>query len=247
MLAPGGAACLGSDNGWTTVRKPRPGEIDDWTHALHDATNNAVAADTVVAPPHRVQWLAAPRNARHHERLASITVAVSAGGRLFYIADEAPAASILLRPAWALVARDAFSGVVLWRRPIATWHPHLTSFRSGPTDLARRLVATQRTVYVTLGRQAPVTTLDAATGKTLHTYPGTEGTEEILYREEALYLVVAGKDKQPRSLMVVEAGSPGGVRWKKPDADPLPSSLTVADGRVYLSLQNGSIVCLAGE
>jgi len=246
VLAPGGAACLGGDKDWTTFRKPRPGDIDDWTHALHDATNNAVAADTVVAPPHRVQWLAAPRNARHHERLASITVAVSAGGRLFYIADEAPAASILLRPAWALVARDAFSSVVLWKRPIATWHPHLTSFRSGPTDLARRLVATQRTVYVTLGRQAPVTALDAATGKTLHTCKGTEGTEEILYREGALHLVVAGKDKQPRSLMVVETGSPGGVRWKKLDADPLPSSLTVADGRVFYVDAKG-LVCLSTE
>jgi SAM-dependent methyltransferase len=51
VLAPNGAAYVGEDGHWTRSVKPRPGEIDEWTHYLHDASNNAVAHDTVVGPP----------------------------------------------------------------------------------------------------------------------------------------------------------------------------------------------------
>ena len=241
VLAPGGAACVRrgggpgrrsfSEGGWTKIAKPRPGAIDDWTHLLHDATNNAVAADTVVGPPHHVQWLAEPTNARHHERLASITVVVSAGGRLFYIVDEAPTASILLPPAWSLVARDAFSGVVLWKRPIPHWHDHLHPFRMGPPQLGRRLVATADRVYVTLGLRAPVAALDAATGRTLTTFKGTESTDEILHHDGGLYLVSAG-GKSGKTVLAVDAAG-GGLRWKKPADGCLPASLTVGASRVF--------------
>ena len=175
---------------WRRLVKRWPREIDEWTHFLHDASNNAVAHDTVVGPPRHTQWLGEPKQTRQHEHLASITTVVSAQGRLFYIADEAPAASILFSPKWALVARDAFNGVVLWKREISSWHPHLWKFRQGPPQLSRRLVAIDDRVYVTLGYRAPVTCLDAATGKTVQTYEGTEGAEEILYHDGALFLVL---------------------------------------------------------
>ena len=104
---------------------------------------------------------------------------VSAAGRLFYIIDEAPIASILLPPQWTLVARDAFNGVVLWKRPIADWESHLRPFRSGPADLSRRLVAVGERVYVTLGMDAPLVALDAASGRTVMTYAQTRGTDEF--------------------------------------------------------------------
>ncbi len=240
ILAPGGVACLRQGDDWTTIRKPRPSNIDDWTHVLGDATNNAVAADAVVGPPHHVQWVGGPRNARHHEGLATVTVVVVGGGRLFYIVDEAPAASILLGPAWALVARDAFSGVVLWKRPISTWHPHLHPFRSGPVALARRLVATDRCVYATLGVQAPVTALDPATGQTVATYEGTEGTEEIVLADDVLYMVVTRPssevirktpDQRTRTVMAIDASS-GGELWKTSVVGLQPASLAVGGGRV---------------
>jgi len=43
---------------------------------------------------------------------------VSAGGRVFYIVDEVSRASTGSPPLWFLVARDAFNGVELWRRPM---------------------------------------------------------------------------------------------------------------------------------
>ena len=50
----------------------------------------------------------------------------------------------------------------------------------------------------TLGLGAPVTALDAATGKTLKVYEGTEYAEEILVKDKTIY-VVAGNSEVHRS------------------------------------------------
>ena len=57
VLAPNGVALVG---GKKTV-KPRPKEIDEWTHYLHDPSNNAVAHDSVIDFLTRMQWIAGPR------------------------------------------------------------------------------------------------------------------------------------------------------------------------------------------
>jgi len=148
-----------------------------------------------------MQWAAGPRWARHHDHVASVSAAVTAGGRLFYIIDEAPAAAILFAPDWALVARDAFSGAPLWKRPIETWLTHLWPNKSGPANLPRRLVAAGDRVYATLAIDAPLTALDAATGETVRTYEGTRATEEILLADGVLYLVVdESPDKRAESV-----------------------------------------------
>ncbi|HUT09913.1 MAG TPA: class I SAM-dependent methyltransferase, partial [Thermoguttaceae bacterium] len=122
VLAPGGTACILADGRWTQQVKPWPAEIDQWTHHLHDAGGNAVAADSVVGPPRHMQWTAGPRWARSHGWTPSVSAMVSAGGRLFSICDETlPCVDATVPDQWALVARDAFSGVLLWKRPIARW------------------------------------------------------------------------------------------------------------------------------
>ena len=94
--------------------------------------------------------------------MASMSALVSSGGRIFYIFDEGPTASVQLPPRWFLIARDAFNGTILWKRSISSWFPHLWPFKSGPAQLPRRLVAVGNRVYVTLGLEAPLTALDAA-------------------------------------------------------------------------------------
>lgn len=249
VLAPGGVACIRREGKWTRTVKPRLA-IDDWTHALYDASNNAVSRDAVVGPPHHLQWVAEPRNARHHETLSSVSVAVSAGGRLFSILDEGPTASVLLPAQWRLVARDAFNGVLLWKRPLATWQPHLWGAQDGPPELSRRLVAQGDRVYVTLGLDSPVAALDAATGQTVATYEGTQRTEEILCADGVLYLVVGraaektmekpsgtkpaavARTSRGKTVMAVDAAT-GRAMWKRADVDVLPMSLAVGGGRVF--------------
>ncbi len=51
---------------WKKTVKAWPDEIDEWTHYLHDGTNNAVADDTLVGPPDRLRWIGSPDHVRHH-------------------------------------------------------------------------------------------------------------------------------------------------------------------------------------
>jgi hypothetical protein len=52
VLSPGGVALID----FKKTVKPWPKEIDNWTHLLHGPDNNAVALDSVVGPPRRIQW-----------------------------------------------------------------------------------------------------------------------------------------------------------------------------------------------
>lgn len=180
----------------TLLRKPRPSEMDEWTHYLYDSTGNAVSRDTLVAPPEHLQWVAGPRWGRHHDHMASFSAMASAGNRVFYIFDEGSTASIMLPARWHLICRDAFNGVVLWKRPIPRWWTHFMPLKSGPAQLPQLLVATSEHVYVTLGLREPVAKLDSATGKTLQTYEGTENTWEIVLNDGLLYVVTGSPRTQ---------------------------------------------------
>ncbi len=190
VLAPGGIACTKRDGRWTKTTKPRPANTDEWTHFLHDASGNAVAHDSVVAPPRRAQWIAEPRHTRSHEHIPSINALVSSGGRIFYIADQGPVASVRRPAKWCLVARDAYNGVLLWQRPIRTWFPHIVNWGQTPQHLQRRLVAVGDRLYVTLGLHELLSVVDAATGDTVRDYEQTRGTEEVVWHQGILLVLV---------------------------------------------------------
>lgn len=190
ILAPRGVAMVSKGGKTSKYVKPVPDEIDDWTHYFHNPSGNAVAQDSKVGPPRHMQWVGSPRWARHHDRMASMSALVSAAGRLFYIMDEGSRVSIQLPSHWKLISRDAFNGTVLWRRDIPKWHSQLWPLKSGPTQLARRLVATDDQIFCTLDIDGPVQVLDAATGKTLREFAGTEKAEEILHVDGTVYILV---------------------------------------------------------
>jgi len=268
VLAPNGVLYTKRGGQWTKTVKPRPKEIDEWTHYLHDATNNAVAHDSLVAPPRRYQWVGGERYSRQHDHMSSVSAVVTAGGRVFYIFDDAPRASILTPPQWHLIARDAFNGALLWQRDIGPWHEHLWPLKSGPQILARRLVAVGDRVYVTLGTDAPLVALDAATGETVRTYDDTQVTEEILCDGGVLFLSVAAKGQPlrsdparkfasvaeirgavtgplwaeaPRTIMAVEADS-GRVLWTK--MSNLVSLSLAADAQRVVFHDGDKVQCL---
>lgn len=260
VLAPGGVAYIKRGWWWIKRVKKRPADIDEWTHLLHGPDNNAVAHDARVGPPRHLQWLAPPRWARSHDHLASVSVVVSSGGRVFYIVDEGPTAAVALPARWSLVARNAFSGVLLWKRAVGPWEGHLRGFRSGPPELGRRLVAVGDRGYTTLGYGKPVTALDAATGKTVMVYPGTEGTDEIVYSDGVLYLAVGDPELQraaaakrrgatvpppQRDILAIRADT-GELVWRKSTRDTvglMPLTLCVGKGRVFFQ-NTRAVVCL---
>jgi len=124
-LVPDGIALIKSGNGLEVIRKERPREYDVWTHYLHDADNNAVSLDTRIDSIACQQWVGGPPWSRHHDHIASLTALVSDGKRIFYVFDEGKTSSILLPSKHALIARDAFNGTVLWKKPLPSWFLHL--------------------------------------------------------------------------------------------------------------------------
>jgi len=257
VLAPLGVTMVeGPDGAYVRTVKPRPKEMDDWPQYLHAADNNAVAHDDLVGPPRCLQWIGSPKWSRHHDHTASMSALVSAGGRIFYIMDEGPTESILLPSKWSLVARDAFSGVVLWKVPIATWLTQLWPLKSGPNQVPRRLVTDGQRVYATLGIDAPVSVLDAATGELLQTWKQTPFAEEMILSEGVMFVqateaatpwneyrpkstdiwanvrpAVGSWKKEPRTLQAIDAVK-GKTLWKK-NRTIAPLTLTADAKRVY--------------
>ena len=269
VLCPRGILRMRAGGQWKTTVKPVPGEIDEWTHYLHDPAGTMVARDELVAPPRRLQWLAGPKWLRNHEFMASMHAMVTTGGRVFYIIDEGLRAHVFLPPRWVLIARDAFNGTVLWRRQLDSWHAHNWPMKSGPGHLPRRLVAAGDKVYVTMGIDAPLTALDAATGETIRTYDQTKTTQEVIVDKGVLYLLTDPKFKPiayretimswgqaktnantkygwsakspQRTVMAVEAET-GKLLWKHA-ANVAPLTLTLDDGRAMF-LNGTNVVAL---
>jgi len=270
VLCPRGVAYVRKGGAWTKTVKPWPAEIDEWTHWLHGADGNAVARDREVGPPRHAQWIAEPRWQRHHELTPSISAMVSSGGRLFAIINEAPPGIDGLPDRWVLLARDAFNGKLLWKRPIAEWgwrqwsdHSYGHGRWNHPTHIARRLVAADGRVYVTLGFNAPLTALDAASGRTVMTYPRSEFTDEILYHRGTLVLAVnAGaqgpgriKAKPPvKKAVVALKAETGEVLWRtggfegaisKADAiERITHLMMVLGGGKVFCVEDGAVVAL---
>ena len=261
VLAPNGVAYIKNGGQWEKTVKGRPGNIAEWTHYLNDAAGNAVAKDSVVGPPRHMQWTAEPVWTRNHHTLASISGVVSANGRIFYTVDQGPPASMEVPPTWSLTARDAFNGVFLWKRSIESWAWHQRKFRSGPVQLPRTLVAEGDRVYAALGLEAPLTALDATTGKTVLTYKGTEGTEEVIL-DNGVLLVAKGRpvpEQAPidagqrrgssfpneKTILAIEADSGDVIwEWSEPDGGELvPVTLAAKDGKVFFQA-GADVICL---
>ena len=189
VLAPLGVAMIG---GKKTV-KPWPKEIDEWQQYLHGADNNAVARDTAAGPPRHLQWVASPSWSRSHMAIPTVVSMVSSRGRLFTIEDAATLENPFLPGRFALVARDAFNGVGLWTHPFPDWEPVTRYVKDIAIQLQRRVAAVGDTVYGTPGLEAPLTAFDAATGKIVRTYKGTQRTQEFACEAGVLYLVIGDR------------------------------------------------------
>ncbi len=262
VLVPNGVAIIG---GKKTV-KAKSDKLDEWTHYYYNAKGNAVSKDTQVGPPKRLQWVGSPRWSRHHDRMSSLSAEVTSGGRLYYIMDEGSRISILLPSKWNLIARDAFNGTLLWKKPIEHWSEHMWPLKSGPTQLTRRLVADGDRIFVTLGIGEPISVIDGATGNVIRTFPDTKGAEEILHVDGVIFALVnpadwalkdfapklqqdQGRiaqeyewDKKPRTLVAVDANT-GALLWKKEQTKIAPITLST-DGTRVIFYDGEQLVCL---
>ncbi|MHC4439791.1 MAG: outer membrane protein assembly factor BamB family protein [Planctomycetota bacterium] len=263
VLVPGGTACIKSNDKWEKKVKAWPGNIDQWTHFLHDASNNAVADDSVVGPPRSIQWLAPPLWLRSHETPSGIQSPVLADGRMFYFFDEGliGITDQRLPERWSLICRDAFNGKQLWKRPLESWgwrqwNPQnyidkdWTTLRGKRTDVPnenqRRIVADGERLYTTLAYQAPMSIMDAVTGKTITTIKETQGTREILVSDDIAVAYTRqtatgverrrGAKNVAGAALVAVDGRTSKVLWQKQTGQIRPLALAIDNGRiVYIS------------
>jgi len=245
-------------DGFVLFAKPVPAEMDDWTHYLYDASNNAVSKDSLVGPPRRIQWVGSPKRTRHHDHITSVSALACAGGRIFFINDAGSSRSIHLPPKWSLVARDAFNGNILWTKDIPKWVNPVWPLKSGPAATPRRLVASGEHLFVTLGIDAPISLLDANTGEQVRMYPETRFARELVVCGGTLLCVTAAEaadydayvpshQRSPEEQRVVDGGwgsrnemrrvvaiepASGKVLWET--QSPVTAlSLAVSSGRVF--------------
>lgn len=224
VLVPRGVALV---NGQKIV-KPIPEDIDDWSHFEHGPENNSVADDSQVGPPRHLQWVAGPRWLRTHEVPSGMSSMVTAGGRLFYTLDEGPIgiSDARLPEKWSLIARDAFNGTQLWKIPLPDWgwqtwkkeyrqqFAGLNWIKSGglrtknPAKYVLRMVADDKRLYFTLGHDAPVSVIDAATGQVTADCEGSDDPEKLLLSQGVLCTQLA------KGLAAYEAKT-GRLLWKK--------------------------------
>jgi len=206
---------------------------------------------------------------------------VSARGRLFYICDETLTCVDRTVPSkWFVVARDAFSGVLLWKHPIPKWGSAEFSGTPDtgagvsvgrftmPPNAGKRLVAVDDTVFVTLGPDAPVTALDAATGSVKRVYADTVRADEVLCADGRLIVSINPTARRKLPLIVPNGETPppapgkricavdvqtGRVLWNKgpfsairacKGQDPFGRlELAAGDGKVF-ALTTEAIECL---
>jgi len=263
VLAPGGVAMVA---GKKTV-KPWPDTMDQWGHYLHDAGNNAVADDQLVGPPRSMRWAAPPRWLRSHETPSGFEAMVTSGGRMFYIFDEGVIGITDQRmpERWALVCRDAFNGKLLWKRPVEPWGwPQWaagkfegidwTLIRGGrtavPEENQRRLVADGDRLYATLAYRAPLSILDAATGKVLATVKETDPVTEMVAAKGLVVVHTAPPSTDRKgdrggadAAIVAVDGRTGRVKWRHATA-PIKGTFLAVDGGRAVYQAGADLVCL---
>jgi len=241
VLTPGGVACIKREGQWKKTVKPWPKDIDDWSHHMQGPDNNPVAEDKVVASPRAMKWTCGPLWSRSHEFLSSLSAMVSAEGRLFYAFDEG-LTSVTDDPIperWTLIARDAFNGTLLWKRPLDKWGARfwkVRRLRGTPRIVPLRLVAGDGRLFAILDDTKGVSALDAASGEVLATYEGTEKAHDMRYLD-GLLLVATGND----TLLAIDV-SEGKTLWTV-KGKIRPKLLAARDGKVFCQL-GAKLTCL---
>ena len=251
VLRPGGVAMLGGRSAavreqlakpagllemlpqqqrWLRFRKPWPEAFDHWPQYDYGADGHRLSADTAVAAPTGIRWMEAPTRSRGHGQPPAAMVSMN--GRLFYVYDEGT--PYLTDPSRLyLTARDAFNGLVLWKKLIATY-PAKHEFIARPRYGRRNLLAVGERLYATVKLGGPLAALDAGTGKLLKTYEYPP-PRAVLYLDGRLIL-------QENRIRVISPQT-GELLWAS--AFARVKDTLAGDGKVFYYVTDDGFGCLS--
>ena len=147
---------------------------------------------------------------------------------------------------WTLFARDAFSGVLLWKRPLKDWdfkHTKTIKLRSTSATVQRTLVAGGDHLFSTDGYRGSAAVLDASSGKVLRTVKGTDGTDEIVFADGTLYLRVRSDAFTGAVAADPETGK---ILWRHEEKEYNPMSMAVS-GKHMVYHTRKQFICLSSK
>lgn len=220
VVAPNGTARIHEHGAWTDIVKPRPPEMDDWTHFDYDAAGSGASHDKLVGPPTNVQWRMELQeywglggNPAGYRPFTGFRLA---GGRAFFVynADPRGAKSGRDNETYA-VGRDAYNGLPIWK-------VHAISPGVG-TPQEYEFVASDDRLFTFLEQGAPAVALDAKSGAVLRTYDKgvtlPKRGEKVspgytMLRHAGNLLIETGQDK----LVALDVAT-GDVKWTYTEPD----------------------------
>ncbi len=201
---------------YLSARKPVSPDLDEWTHRNRDAAGNRASRDQRVGPPTALKWIDRPLMHVHH--FSRPLSWVSGGGRVYYIYDESNPR--LLNTKWYLVARDAFNGRLLWRRPIPD------SDRRLADRLLHTMVVQDGILYAHMGDNRSLVALDGETGEILRDYG--VASPIILKHEGKLVFSGGPHARDPQS---------GEVLWRA-ERMASPRNMVAGDGKLFVKVNH---------
>ncbi|MFC1478955.1 PQQ-binding-like beta-propeller repeat protein [Planctomycetota bacterium] len=189
VLAPDGTLCMKKGSAWAATVKPRPKEMDDWTHPHHGPDGNLVSNDKALSFPISLRWIAGTPFVRGgFASCAGNRAVVLAGGRCFTVSVDDRGSPAPSNSNAFLLARDAYSGFPLWKLDCQIGY--------GKVELDWRnvwpIAATETCVYA--GRKNDVVILNAATGEIKATCPTKYRPKRLILIGK--YLVAASWEKK---------------------------------------------------
>jgi outer membrane protein assembly factor BamB len=212
---------------WIIMTKKRPAGMDEWPQYRHDSARSRTSDDQLAGPPVHLRWIDGQRRSRSHKDHPN--GAVSAGGRNFTLTDEGP--RFYVAPAQpVLICRDAYNGLVLWRR-------ELPIVKEATQDLNRTfsqaaMCATTDRLYCALEPDGKLHALDASNGKTVTVFE--HNPTGVLLVGDRLVLTGGGP------VRAVDRFS-GKTIWT---SEQTSDNVVAQDGFVYAYIEGGEIVCL---
>ncbi|MFP4058438.1 MAG: PQQ-binding-like beta-propeller repeat protein [Candidatus Brocadiia bacterium] len=162
VLAPRGVAFLKQGGTWSAHVEPVPEAMDEWTHWDYGPAGNPVSRDALVRPTTSLRWYAGPTTTDNAADKVGLRLV---GGRVFYPLRDYGYRHLVRRGTRRhLVARNAFNGVLLWKRPI----DDVPGRGDNPPRFA--LTATPERLLAIREAGGPLEAIDPATGQTLLRY-----------------------------------------------------------------------------
>lgn len=210
------------DGLWARLKKGWPKGMDEWNHSMHNkADRNPVSRDTHVGVPSGIRWLSYPK---WLQTGGEGQIKASARGRIFYLAGLGEPGVAYDKNPMYLIARDAFNGLLLWKRRYPAGDEAKRGRSAGivlPTTNA--FLAVQDWVFVMLEKGTPLQRLDARTGETQLIYKDAGVPNHVLYHSGSLIISVDGSVRSIDPMT-------GAKRW---EVSLRAGGLTAAEGKVF--------------